>query len=982
MVQSESAQSSLPELLANVRSTKLLKAGSTQEFKIHLRSGQYFELQVQQLGIDVAVSLVRSDGAQAVEMDGPEGDHGREFLRFLVDRDDEYTVRIVSTVPDQPDGKYEIRLAEMRDPDSQDLIRVKANAVYREAIRLFFERKPESIRKAIPLFESVLPQWKETHDVYLYGTAASVLGAAYFQLGEREGARKYLTESLDPLKEAGNLVAYATSRNYLGGMSQNEGDIQGALQQYYEALGVFRQLSNGVGKASALNNVGLMFFLLGEQERALQYFLEDLPILREIKLPRGEVLVLSNLGRIYSAIGEYDKAETVLQQALAMRGNATDMRGDARILMEMGNVLAKKNDLEAAWKYLTEALETFRKAEDYSGQGAALGALGRIRSLEGNYPAAEELQKQSQEIFDSHEDRPGSLGALTLLAEALRDRDHLEEARETSQAALHLAERLRSLVVSPDLRANYLGSLQRAYEIDIDIAMQMASKQKDPTLVAAALETSEQARARTLLESLPELRTDLRRGMDPDLLRRERELTGQIRKVAAQGTARSSKQAELDQLFLQLELLQGEMRRKNPGYASLAHSDPLSAERMQALLDEGTQLIEFSLGEDRSWAWLITPTEARPGESRKPARIDPVELPKRSVIEPVVKELYRKLSMPITGDEPPKGIEEDARKVSDLLLSKFSGKLRSKTTLLIVPSGVLAYVPFAALPEPGSSHTRLLANHEIVVVPSLSALAAMRLETRKRRPAPKTIAVLADPVFQPSDRRLGNLANRTANPQQRSSESDVSDIGRAATDIGLFNPGAITRLSSTADEANLIRKLVSPTQSLVAVDFDATRALAMSPRLRQYRILHFATHGFADSLHPNLSGIVLSLVDRQGRKVDGFLRVLDVYNMDLAADLVVLSACKTALGRNVSGEGVLGLTRGFMYAGAPRVLSTLWEVNDRAAAILMTRFYENMLGQKMLPSAALRAAQLSMASEKRWNSPVFWAAFSLHGEWR
>jgi CHAT domain-containing protein len=167
-----------------------------------------------------------------------------------------------------------------------------------------------------------------------------------------------------------------------------------------------------------------------------------------------------------------------------------------------------------------------------------------------------------------------------------------------------------------------------------------------------------------------------------------------------------------------------------------------------------------------------------------------------------------------------------------------------------------------------------------------------------------------------------------------------------------------------------------------ALDFAASRANATSAELGQYQIVHFATHGLINNRHPELSGIVLSLVDEQGRTQNGFLRLYEIYNLKLAADLVVLSACQTAVGEEIKGEGLLGLTRGFMYAGAPRVVATLWQVDDRATAELMRRFYQKMLGEGLRPAAALKAAQVSMQSDSRWRSPHYWAAFTLQGEWK
>jgi CHAT domain-containing protein len=168
-----------------------------------------------------------------------------------------------------------------------------------------------------------------------------------------------------------------------------------------------------------------------------------------------------------------------------------------------------------------------------------------------------------------------------------------------------------------------------------------------------------------------------------------------------------------------------------------------------------------------------------------------------------------------------------------------------------------------------------------------------------------------------------------------------------------------------------------------ALDFMASRTTALKPELGEYRIVHFATHGMLNNVHPQLSGIVLSLVDETGQQQDGFLRLQDIYNLKLSAELVTLSGCQTGLGKDIKGEGLIGLTRGFMYAGAPRIVASLWKVDDRATSELMKHFYQGMLGPEALSAArALRQAQLSIWKQKQWRAPYYWAAFVLQGEWK
>ena len=327
-----------------------------------------------------------------------------------------------------------------------------------------------------------------------------------------------------------------------------------------------------------------------------------------------------------------------------------------------------------------------------------------------------------------------------------------------------------------------------------------------------------------------------------------------------------------------------------------------------------------------------------------------------------------------------------------------------KKRLLIVSEGSLQYIPFSALPVPEkrvevsdrrvsssprrrASSTPLIQGHEIVSLPSASVLGVLRRELGERRSAPKALAVVADPVFDKNDQRVRATIRATVQPaeEQHQIEKDSkkttrpSDLQRATKELGLTS---FDRLVLSRREADLIAALASRGQPLKALDFAASRATATSPELGQYRILHFATHSLLNNQQPELSGIVLSLVDEQGRQQDGFLRLYEIYNLKLQADLVVLSACQTALGKEIKGEGLVGLTRGFMYAGTPRVVASLWKVSDEATAELMKRFYQNMLRDGLRPAAALRAAQVSMLKEKQWTAAYYWAGFVLQGEWK
>jgi CHAT domain-containing protein len=294
------------------------------------------------------------------------------------------------------------------------------------------------------------------------------------------------------------------------------------------------------------------------------------------------------------------------------------------------------------------------------------------------------------------------------------------------------------------------------------------------------------------------------------------------------------------------------------------------------------------------------------------------------------------------------------------------------------------------LPDPVVGKNQpLIVNHEIVSLPSASALTIQREELAGRQPAPKVLAVIADPVFDRTDVRFTTPATATNDKAQTQTIAfdDARSIKHLTEEYSdksgvTTRRLAIPRLPFTRQEAIRLLALTPKSSSFRAIDFQANRETVLSADLSQYRYVHFATHGVLDAERPGLSALVLSMVDADGKAQDGFLRANDIFNLKLPAELVVLSACQTGLGKEIKGEGLVGLTRGFMYAGAARVVVSLWNVNDKATADLMAKFYEKMLKRGERPAAALRAAQVEMWRQKAWQSPYYWAAFTMQGEWK
>jgi len=517
-----------------------------------------------------------------------------------------------------------------------------------------------------------------------------------------------------------------------------------------------------------------------------------------------------------------------------------------------------------------------------------------------------------------------------------------------------------------------------------------------------AFHVVERSRARSLLDLLSEAHADVHAGVDPDLLRQERSLQDHIAALSnwkikmlvdkRPGTNLAPIREELDGLVTQYRELEGQIRTSSPAYAALTHPQPLTvAEVQHQLLDENTLLLEYSLGEERSYVWTISQTQ-----------VASHELAKRSEIEDAAQRLYRLLTarnQELAGETRPqkearlaeseKAYGKAAAELTRLVLEPLAGELQHKR-LLVVSDGALQFIPFALLPEArsadgSSAGTPLVAEHEIVNLPSASVFAVLRNDARAHSKHPKMLAVLADPVFSKDDARVRARTSRVQKTPREAAASPSGDVlTRAAADLAfpLNRESYLPRLPFTQREARAIMTTVPAAKGLVALGFDANRDQATSRELGNYQVVHYATHGLLDNTHPELSGLVFSLLDRNGKAQNGFVEMQDIYNLNLPVDVVVLSACETGLGMNIKGEGLVGLTRGFMHAGASRVLASLWSVDDVATSELMRRFYDAMFRERMPPSAALRKAQLEMLREERWRSPYYWAAFVLQGEWK
>jgi CHAT domain-containing protein/tetratricopeptide (TPR) repeat protein len=994
-----------------------IAGGQSHTFQITLQTGQCMHVMVEQKAIGVALVLGAPDGKQALEVNlTPAG--GLESLSAEATASGDYRLTVRAAGSAAIAGSYQVRLEVKAAATVQDRQRIAAERWMLEASELQ-KQGGKTAEQTIDKLQQALSVWRELGDQYWAAWSLSSIGLAYYRLSRYEKAIEYSEQALAIHREVKSRAGEAQALNNLGLDYDNLGRYEQAIGYYEQATAIYREVKDRTGQGGAFNNLGNAYDALGRYEKAIEYYEQAKAILREVKARTSEGVALNNLGIVYKNLGRYEKAIGYYEQALAISREVKDRTSEGRALNNLGIAYEKLNRYEKAIGYYDQALVIHREVKNRTSEGRALDNLGIAYEKLGRYEKAIGYSEQALEIRREVKDRAGEAYSLNSLARAERSQGNLLAARTRVEESLRVAESMRSDLLSPQSRASFLANVQSSYQLYTEVLMREHQAEPTKGFDALAVEVSERQRARSLLDLLTEAHTDMRQGVDAKLIERERTLAKQLNAKAQLAQAAKSEQSvtlkqEISQLETDLERAQAAIRNANPRYAALVRPQPLKLKEIQQQLDVDTLLLEYALGEDRSYLWAITRDS-----------LTSYELPKAEIVDQSARQVYELLTARSTNKRGESASQRQeriaqaeatlpaaAQGLSQTLLAPVAAQLGSKR-LVIIADGALQYIPFAMLPEPefrvSSSESRvqdpkpqnpnskpetrnskpLIVNHEIVSLPSASALAIQRTQLGGRRLAPKMLAVIADPVFDRTDIRFTSPETDTNNAAQTrtvsfADERSIEHLAEKHDDKSgtTTHRQVIPRLPFTRLEATKLIALVPTSSSFSAMDFGANRDAVLSPELSQYRYVHFATHGLLDSERPGLSSLVLSMVDAEGKPQDGFLRANDIYNLKLPAELVVLSACQTGLGKEIKGEGLVGLTRGFMYAGARRVVVSLWNVNDKATAELMTKFYTKMLKQGERPAAALRAAQVEMWKQKQLQSPYYWAAFTMQGEWR
>lgn len=819
------------------------------------------------------------------------------------------------------------------------------------------------------------------------GQAEALLNVGYtrMDLGEEKSALAALTRAEALWRALGDKPNTAETLRALGGLHSKLDDKQKALDYYLQAQALLPATGERRQRALLSSAIGWIYFDLGEMALAGRYFREALDLARAIGYAEAEGAYLHQLGLVSFAGREYARAKKYYEASLTIFRKLGNRRWTSLLALEIGTVLLAEGQTAAALESLNEALKSIREHTGPYTEAKCLEAIGRAYQISGNYERASQSYTEALSLLQAGSYRYREAQIRLQLARLERDRGNLDAAYKQSASAVEILESVRLSVPGPEFRASYFSSTHEYFEFHTDLLMRLHRVKPAESLDAVAFQVTERGRARSLLDRLAEAQVKIREGVDPGLLERETDLKRRLNRAAARQAdlpanakaALESAAKEIQDLNNEYQQVEALIRTRSPKYAALMQPEPLTLAQVQReLLDRDTVLLEYALGEECSYLWAVSADSYRT-----------FRLPGRSAIE---KSALRLRALLTAHETSPGGTTRERRlrireaesrywteaaALSEVLLGPVAAIIANKR-LLIVTDGALDSLPFAALPVPKRSTAGagvpLVVEHELVRLPSASSLGVLRSQNAGRKKPGKWLAVVADPVFEADDPRMPRQ------PQNPVASSPARGSGPAGPESNIV----YRRLPATRGEAEAITKLVPAGEATTALGFAANRGFVVNADLKEYRIVHFATHITAHYAQPELSGVALSKFDRAGAPQEGLLRLHDIYNLRLPVELVVLSGCESYLGKQVRGEGLLGIVRGFMYAGSNRVIASLWKVDDLATKELMERFYRSMLGKGEAPAAALRNAQVEMWQQPDWRSPYYWAAFLLQGEWR
>ena len=913
---------------------RTIAVGESHTYSLPLATGDYLELSVEQRGVDVTIAV--DSGFETVEYDRPNRLHGPEEVPFVarITAPHRVVVRCI-----EGSGVYHLQCMASPGAEAEQRQRDATARALAEA-RLWREiGSEEGMRRAAGLFAIAIFEVSRSGDEYAAAMAWRELAQTRALQARPAAALGAYREARKLLQHLGDARQTINLHNLESACLLRLGEPGRALESAQRALAMARALGDHFSTAVALNNSALGRRQSGETEASLRDEEEAVVLWERLGLQRNLALTLRNLGNGYLALGREEEALEALQRSRELFRNEADEAGEAASTAFIGQALARRGEMVPALAELAAARAAQERLGDSHAVATTLGRLAEVRAASGDLAGAEEAWEHAIELYS-------------------RTGDPLHRAWIVTERAWW---RLQGM---PELRQEW----DEINGSQVESALELFEERGDPAGRAFALLAL--ARGRATADASPE-RLSNAVGLAEMALELFENLRAEVSVPAYRRSLLATRHAFYETLIA--VLIQLDESQPGLGYAERAFAvsersrsrvlldhlslgQPLERAEIEDQLFErstgdGALLLEFHLGVERSYLFLV---------GRDLFRV--AVLPNREVLEMRARNLHELLARRDRAlAETQAGLI--AAELGELLFGEVRSEMATANQLLIVPDGALHYLPFSVLVADGR---QLIEDHEVVRLPSASFLVRQRQLLAARPPALQTLAVVADPIYE-----LDSLSD--ADPE---SIIPSRDLIRAAEEVGLE---ALVRLPGARREAEAALALVPAPESFQALGLEATREVVVSGVLGRYRFVHFAAHGFLNVRRPELSGLALSLVDSMGQRRDGFLRARDIEGLELSAELVVLSACRTGLGKEERGEGLVGLPQSFFTAGARRVIVSLWGVDDMATAQLMELFYAALLRDGLRPAEALRRAQLTVLAEN--SSPHAWAPFVLIGDW-
>lgn len=797
--------------------------------------------------------------------------------------------------------------------------------------------------EAVSQYEQSIGIRRAIGEVDATASTLNNLATIHGQRGDLDKALDSHREALAIAEASGNEVDRAYSTLGLGSQSFALGELQESIAYLSDAARLFEALGDRSGLGFARQTLGVVYLALGHDADAATILEQTLP-LREHD-PARQGTTLQSLAGAYRMRGQYDLARTTLERALALKRQASDRFGEAATLRSLAALALEVGQDAAAARHADDARALSEQAQTPDDVALAIALQSRARGSLGDAAAIQLLDREIAAAIDRRRPRT----EVVLRAERARVAIHqgdLDAARIQVAEAITRVESMRAAVASLDLRATYLASQADLLDLQVDVLLRSHRAAPAAGYDRAAFEAAERARGRRVLDALGD--AALPRPDMNETRARERDLERAVsvaairleRSAQARGADALLSQTQLDARLLELRQFRSAARAALPWRREVPPPDLAG---LQRALPADSAVVAYWLGTSGSAAWVVTP-----------ASVMVVELAPGPEIRQAVTRAYGHVTGEDSGADP-------LDRLASLLIRPLEQHLTAARLALLI-DGPLEYVPFAALRM--SSGAALVARHDIVRLPVAVWPARTQTDRAQATHIRPRIAVVADPVFSADDGRVRAGGRRVTTA---SSEGERTTAGAAAP----------ARLQFSRLEADAIGSLAGNTTLLT--DFQASKRQVAALRLDEVDVLHVATHARQHGERPDLSSVVLSLVDDAGSPVDGYLRLHEVVGMSLRGQTVVLSACQTVIGPNLRGDGLQGLARAFIQAGAGAVVASLWDVDDRATMVLMRHFYQALVSERLTPDRALARAQRAMQSDRRWQAPQHWAGFVVLG---